>query len=68
MQKKKLFTYTIYPLGLTNIDCHYETYFQKIKIMQTGDGEMTLWLRVFAAIAKDVGSVPITHVVAHNHL
>jgi hypothetical protein len=30
--------------------------------------ERWFWLRALAALAEDLGSVPNTHTVAHNHL
>jgi hypothetical protein len=33
-----------------------------------GVREMAQWLRALAALAKDLGLVPSTHRVAHNHL
>ena len=31
-------------------------------------GEVAKWLDVLAALAEDLGSVPSTRIVAHNHL
>jgi hypothetical protein len=36
--------------------------------MWPGDEEMAKRLRVLAALAKDLGSVPSTQMEAHNHL
>jgi hypothetical protein len=33
-----------------------------------GAGEVVLQLRVLAALEEDPGSVPIIHLVAHNHV
>lgn len=32
-----------------------------------GAGEMALWLKVHANLAEGLRSVPITHMVTHNH-
>jgi hypothetical protein len=29
---------------------------------------MVLWIKALVALAEDLGSIPYTHVVAHNHL
>ena len=31
-------------------------------------GEMSQWLRELASLPKDPGSIPSTHMAAHNHL
>lgn len=35
---------------------------------QQGAGEMADWLSIVATSSEDVGSIPITHMVVHNHL
>ena len=37
-----------------------------LKKMELEAGEMAQWLRVLAILPEDPGSVPSTHVVAHN--
>ena len=37
------------------------------KKMPLGTGEMIQWLSTLVTLAKDLGSSPSTHVVAHNH-
>lgn len=34
----------------------------------SGAGEMDQWLRVLIALPEGMGSIPTTHVVAHNYL
>jgi hypothetical protein len=36
--------------------------------MDLGPGEMAQWLKGLAALAEDLGSIPNTHLVVHNHL
>lgn len=43
-------------------------HFQKIKSTQTRDGAIALCFRASPAVVKDLGSVPITYTMAHNHL
>jgi hypothetical protein len=31
-------------------------------------GEMTQWLGTLSALPENLGSIPSTHMVAHNHL
>jgi hypothetical protein len=33
-----------------------------------GTREMAQWLRALIALVKDLGSIPSTHIMAHNHL
>jgi hypothetical protein len=39
-----------------------------IKISKLGAGEMTQWLRALTAFPEDLGSIPSTHMAAHNCL
>jgi hypothetical protein len=34
--------------------------------MKLGDGEMIPWLRTLTALAEGPGSIPSTHIAAHN--
>jgi len=36
--------------------------------MSTNMGEMAQWLRALVALPEDLGWVPNTHMVAHNHM
>ena len=36
--------------------------------VETGAGEKTQWLRALAALPENPGSIPRTHLVAHNLL
>jgi hypothetical protein len=38
----------------------------KKKTIKQGAGEMSQWLRVLAALPEDPGSIPSTHMIAHN--
>ena len=38
------------------------------KTTDEGAGEMTQWLRALIALVEDPGSIPITHMAAHNCL
>ena len=37
-------------------------------VSKSGVGEIAQRLRAFMAFAEDPGSVPSTHMIAHNHL
>ena len=38
------------------------------KITMVGTGEMVQWLRALAPLPEDPGSIPSTHMAAHNGL
>jgi hypothetical protein len=39
-----------------------------LKISSNGAEKMVQWLKVLDALPKDLGSIPSTHVTAHNRL
>lgn len=47
-----------------NLQFHW--LFKNLKVARTG--ELAQCLRGFAAFAADLGSIPHTHMMAHNHL
>ena len=42
--------------------------YRRIKIRNSGAGEMARWLRAPTALPKVLSSNPSNHMVAHNHL
>ncbi|MGE9502704.1 hypothetical protein ACQP3D_30455, partial [Escherichia coli] len=62
---------TIYFLsGQVNEFCDINMSIWPVSILRnkTGTAEMVQWLRVFAALAKDLDLVPRIHMAAHNCL
>ena len=45
-----------------------KTGLKKLGWTKAGAGEMPQWLRALAAPSKDLGSIPSTHMEAHNYL
>jgi len=38
-----------------------------IKKVQTRAGEMAQWRKALIALAEDLRSIPVTHMIVHNH-
>lgn len=39
-----------------------------LKVPEGGAGKRAQWIRIFAALAEDLGLVPSTNMVTHNYL